>query len=577
MSETSLCQNCGTDFAIGGDDLIFYSQMKVPAPTMCPNCRLARRLAWRNERALWKTACGLCAKSILAAYPAERTFPVYCHECWWGDGWDAESFAMDVDFSRPFFEQIRELLERIPKVNLSSINSINSEYANGIVGARNAYLAYSIVESEDVLYSKNVDRSRQIIDCLCVSDSERLAHTTYSAGSYDMTHSQQVRSCMNGSFLFDCINSSYCFMSANLRNAKYVFRGEQCTKEEYERRLGEIAFESARVQEALLEEFEMVKMNAIHKYADILKSTDTTGDSLTNMKNCRVCFEAYGEEDSKWASRAFNNKNVWDVNNIYGSELVYEYITLGSNSSRVAFSMSLTGASTDVQYSGWSNGADLFGCFGMRNKKYCILNKQYSEAEYRELVPKIIEHMNAMPYEGANGRLYRYGEFFPIELSPFAYNESVAQEQFPLAEEEILERGYRYHAPEEKNHAVTLVLEDIPDSLRDVPPGITKETIACLHAGSSCVHQCTKAFRITADELAMYGRFRLPLPRMCPNCRHYKRLEHRKPWELWHRSCMCSADGHSHAGTCPNEFETAYAPGRPEVVYCESCYLAEVV
>ena len=46
---------------------------------------------------------------------------------------------------------------------------------------------------------------------------------------------------------------------------------------------------------------------------------------------------------------------------------------------------------------------------------------------------------------------------------------------------------------------------------------------------------------------------------------------------------------HEHEGPCPNEFETTYpprlasesgeagAPERPEIVYCEKCYLKEVV
>ena len=29
-------------------------------------------------------------------------------------------------------------------------------------------------------------------------------------------------------------------------------------------------------------------------------------------------------------------------------------------------------------------------------------------------------------------------------------------------------------------------------------------------------------------------------------------------------------------GKCTNEFETSYAPERPEIVYCESCYQKEV-
>ena len=44
-----------------------------------------------------------------------------------------------------------------------------------------------------------------------------------------------------------------------------------------------------------------------------------------------------------------------------------------------------------------------------------IFEKSYSEEEYNELVPKIIEHM-----KGGG----EWGEFFPISHSPFGYNET---------------------------------------------------------------------------------------------------------------------------------------------------------
>jgi len=46
--------------------------------------------------------------------------------------------------------------------------------------------------------------------------------------------------------------------------------------------------------------------------------------------------------------------------------------------------------------------------------------------------------------------------------------------------------------------------------------------------------------------------------------------------KLWHRACMCDKKNHEHAGKCSNEFETSYALGRPEIIYCESCYNKEV-
>ena len=115
--------------------------------------------------------------------------------------------------------------------------------------------------------------------------------------------------------------------------------------------------------------------------------------------------------------------------------------------------------------------------------------------------------------------------------------------------------------------------------------------------------QCTQAFRIIPQELDFLRKMNLPLPRLCPNCRHYQRIKQRNPLKLWHRRCQCSGltsenkvytntASHPHhmelppsvgtptakpVGACPNEFETTYAPERPEIVYCEACYLREVV
>jgi len=70
---------------------------------------------------------------------------------------------------------------------------------------------------------------------------------------------------------------------------------------------------------------------------------------------------------------------------------------------------------------------------------------------------------------------------------------------------------------------------------------------------------------------------KIPIPRRCFYCRHEARLKRRNPFKLWHRACMCDKENHFHgAGKCEVEFETAYAPDRPEIVYCEKCYQAEV-
>ncbi|MCB9806736.1 hypothetical protein H6768_02390 [Candidatus Peribacteria bacterium] len=42
-----------------------------------------------------------------------------------------------------------------------------------------------------------------------------------------------------------------------------------------------------------------------------------------------------------------------------------------------------------------------------------------------------------------------WGEFFPLTLSPFGYNETVAQDYFPISEKEAQKKGYKWKSDDE--------------------------------------------------------------------------------------------------------------------------------
>ena len=77
-----VCKTCKKDFEIRKKDLIFYDQIKVPSPNHCPDCRMQRRLAFRNERTLYHRTCDLCKKDGISLYPNGTLFPVYCEKCY---------------------------------------------------------------------------------------------------------------------------------------------------------------------------------------------------------------------------------------------------------------------------------------------------------------------------------------------------------------------------------------------------------------------------------------------------------------------------------------------------------------
>ena len=250
------------------------------------------------------------------------------------------------------------------------------------------------------------------------------------------------------------------------------------------------------------------------------------------------------------------------------SELIYETTSVGIQCSNVRFSNESWSQLVNAEYChNCFSSSDLFGCVGLKNKKYCILNKQYTKEEYEEIIPKIKKQMNDVPFIDKVGRVLKYGEFFPCDMTPFAYNETIAQEFFPKTKEQALKDGYCWIEINKKNYTPSIMGDKLSETIIN-NDSILNEVIGCIHRGD-CNEQCTVAFKITKDELQFYRANGLPLPELCPNCRHYERLSKRNPIKLWHRQCMREG--------CNNEFETSYSLDRKETVYCKECYQQEFV
>jgi hypothetical protein len=576
--ETKNCQNCKKDFVIEADDFGFYEKIKVPPPTFCPECRFQRRMSWRNERTLYRRTCSLCHKNIIAMYHESVPFPVYCRECWYGDGWDPTTYAKDYDFSRNFFEQYKELSNAVPRFALWQRNAINSDYSNMVVESKNVYLSVSVaVGSENVFYSRVVDKSTDVLDSLNIKESNGVYENVEGEKNYNSQHLLLSRNCLDSYFLIDCVNCSNCLMSYNLRNKEFYIYNKKYFREEYFKEIEKLDLKSRIAREVLLKEFGEIQKKAIYRFANINKSVNSTGNNLLNVKNCNNCFDVYGAENLKYCYRVLDSyKDSMDTSLGLKSELMYEYVTGSLNDYNVKFSCSAMNSVRNADYTdSCIDCNNLFGCISLKKKENAIFNKVYSKDEFEKLREKIIKHMSDLPFVDKAGRVYKFGEFFPIELSPWAYNETVAQEFFPISKEEADKNFYPWREPAVKNFEITISADKIPDNIDAVDEGILKEVLECAHKGE-CDHQCKTAFRLTDFEFKFYKKHNIPLPILCPNCRHYERFKVMPALKLWHRNCMCEKVGHGHQGNCKVEFETSYAPDRPEIVYCEKCYQREV-
>ena len=563
QSENKTCQNCKNDFTIETEDFNFYEKMKVPPPTFCPQCRFVRRLIWRNERSLYKRKCDMCEKNIISMYDLDVIFPVYCPDCYKSDKWEADEHGQDYDFSKPFFLQWKDLFDKVPRQSVWSIGScVDSEYANFIQNVKNVYMSYSTIWGcEDVYHSSNVDGSKKIVDSYSILNSELLYENIGGTKNYNCKYAYWSSNCIDCNFVLDCNNCQDCLCCVNLQNKKFNIFNEQYTKEEYKDKIKEFNLGGYKYSQETFKKFWNFSLKFPRKFTRIINCINSKGDELRNCKNTSFAFNSYNTENVKFIYRSPGVKDSMDI--CHGDmEFGYEHALGGSdNSLNIKFIINGAPALNEVEYVDLcQSSSNLFGCIGLKNKQYCILNKQYSKDEYFKMVEEIKKHMNNMLYIDNKGRIYKYGEFFPYELCPFGYNETVINDHFSLTKEEIIEKGYPYKEKVDNKYIITLKAEDIPDNIKNIDDSILNEVIKCEKSG--------KAFKITPFELQFYKRMNIPIPRLHPDERYKERMKLRNPMVLYHRTCM-------HEG-CNNEFETTYALDRSETVYCDSCYKKEV-
>lgn len=578
--EIRQCQNCKKDFVIESEDFSFYKKLGVPAPTWCPFCRFIRKLTFINERSLYKGNCGHCGISLISMYNPDTPFPVWCVKCHLSDVWDARDYAKDLDFSKAFFEQFRELKYSIPHraLDQNERNGEGCEYANLCYSGKDIYLAFNTIGSEHIKYSTNVlKHNKNCLDSLIIKANDRAYELIRASHNYNSSFLVESDQCVESHFLYDCSNCVNCCMSYNLRNKSFVFKNQQLSREDYKKAVDAFRLETYSGQTKAKENFKEVARKAIHKHAHIKNSINTIGDFIENSKNIYQCYGFADSENTKYSFMGGNwAKDSQDLIFTGKSEECYEFTLGGRGASKIALSLSCGGGCKNLFYSDNCRGcSDCFGCINLIKKQYCILNKQYSKEEYFILIEKIKKHMDEMLYIDKTGRKYGFGEFFPTEISPFAYNETRAFEEHPLSQSEVVSFGYKWKNMEKKSYVPTVKGDEIPDSIHDVIDKICEETIECPNQGK-IETQCTSAYKILPDELSFYRQMKLPIPRYCPNCRYYARLVWKNPFRFYERQCMCNLINHNHDEQCPNNFETMYAPDREELVYCKECYQKEI-
>ena len=286
-------------------------------------------------------------------------------------------------------------------------------------------------------------------------------------------------------------------------------------------------------------------------------SQSCIGGNIRNSNNCVFCFDVIQCEDCKYCANIWLNvSDCYDCGggDLFNSNHCYECVGV-SNSQNVYFSYNCLNSSNMRYCLECYNTKNCFWCIWLKDKEYCIFNKQYTKEDYESAVVKVIEHMEET-----------WEWWYPINpmYSLFWYNETIAMDFYPLTKEEALKMWYKwsdYESPAPKVEK-TVQWKDLPTqwcrTIKEKKPEILEKI---LNYAVMC-EVSNKPFRLTKQEIEFYIKYNLPLPTKHPDVRHVERLHKR-----WDRNLYLS-----NCSKCWKTFIWTHDSNEYQNIYCDKCF-----
>jgi len=550
-----VCLDCKKEFQIKKEDITLLKMFRSPAPKLCPDCRHRRRLSFSNYSEIYRRKCNVPnhTDNMISLIAPCMPWVTYDYETYYSDDWSPFSYAKDIDTNDYFFNQFFNLLKKIPIPGVRrGANSPNSDFSFYGKDMKDCYYVFGGRRSEDVMYGSSIYDSKHIMDSYFLRKVDTGYDNISNSDCYKCNYSYFSSNCIECNFIYDCRNCQSCFGCVNLRNKNYCYFNEQFSKEEYFKKVAEINLGSRSVnKEYQIKFWDFMKSQPL-RAVRVFQSQDVYGNDIKRSKNCQNVFQIEDSENVRYSYFVImEGKNSMDIGFSGHNDRVYESQNT-SASSNVKFSYSVKNSNDSEFLMNCNNCQNCFGCIGLKNASYCILNKQYAPEEYCEKIDKIKTKM--LQNE-------EYGEFFPISLSPFAYNSTLANIIFPMTEKEVKDRGFYWQTDidVDTKNLKTIKANELPDDIANVDEKICD----LVFIGEIS----KKPFRITPRELNFYKQHKIPLPIDTPHQRIIDRFKVLNNFKIFEDVCF----------SCGKEMESSYKTSDGYKPYCGQCYQKEIL
>ncbi|MFH1315836.1 MAG: hypothetical protein ABIH67_05595 [Candidatus Uhrbacteria bacterium] len=402
-----VCDLTGEKWVMDEDEIKQYRIFNVPPSKYSPLTRWRLMTAYFCGWQWWYNPHAETGKPVLSYIHPASGYKVLPDKEWFDK--DFSHIIADYDSNRSFFEQFDEFNKQVP---MSASKDIKPTYNSISLVSLGCEDSYFVLASD----------TKRSINCSCTNNTEDSAEIYLSKdifNSYNVVNSYRIHGCkyvresfdcIDSAFLFDCRNCEYCFGSSNKRYKKYLWFNKQLTKEEYEKRISEVDFGCRSSVNIYMEQFhQMIEKDTIWPENFNEAVENCTGEYLVGCTNLTNCFAVKpGSRDLCYV--AYGHGACNDCAFCAGPHLCsFCYYSVPSECTRSYFCYETFKCGYVEYCMNCINCEHCFACSGLRHKRYCIFNKQYTENEYWEKLDEIKCNM----LERGD-----YGEYFPAKYSP---------------------------------------------------------------------------------------------------------------------------------------------------------------
>ena len=290
-----------------------------------------------------------------------------------------------------FFAELQRIINLIPKEPTRVFNSQDCQYCNYTYHSDNLYFGFDMANSQDCIYIFDSYMAVNCVDADYIVECEESYDCVDLFQSSSCSHSFNCDHCRDTSWSWDCSNCHDVFGCVHLANKSFCIFNRQLTESEYR---AKVKIYQQWPQQKIIDQLRIIytTLPVRQLFADNNENSPY-GNNLFFNKNVYLSFDAAHDENCGYLYDSFYNKNCYDMT--YASrynEYSYQVVESDANNES-CFIVNSSNCQNSFYLFNCKNVKNSFGCAGLRNRQYCILNRQLTKEQYEIILPKIKEEL----------------------------------------------------------------------------------------------------------------------------------------------------------------------------------------